>query len=116
MDYDHNAPSPEHLEQTHYPMYEKIRAIHPNAPIIFTSKPDCDYRFECELFREVIKKSYKKAKSNGDKNVYFINGSKHFGKDCRDACVVDSCHPNDLGFYRIAKTFEPLLKKLLKEI
>lgn len=116
MDYDHNAPSPEHLEQTHYPMYEKIRAIHPNAPIIFTSKPDCDYRFESELYLEVIKKSYKKAKASGDKNVYFVSGPRLFGKDCRDACVVDSCHPNDLGFYRIAKTLEPLLKKLLKEI
>jgi uroporphyrinogen decarboxylase len=39
----------------------------------------------------------------------------HFGKDCRDSCSVDNCHPNDLGFYRMAKTLEPLMKKLLKE-
>jgi hypothetical protein len=115
MDYDHNAPSPEHLERTHYPMYEKIRKAHPNAPIIFMSKPDCDYRYESELFREKIKQSYKKARKSGDKNVYFINGKRLFGKDCRDACAVDNCHPNDLGFYRMAKTLEPLMKKLLRK-
>lgn len=115
MDYDHNAPSPEHLERTHYPMYEKIRNAHPNAPIIFISKPDCDYRFECELYREIIQKTYKKAKKNGDKNVYFINGARLFGKDCRDSCAVDNCHPNDLGFYRMAKTLEPLMKKILRK-
>lgn len=115
MDYDHNAPSLEHLEQTHYPMYEKIRKAHPNAPIIFMSKPDCDYRYESELFREKVKQSYKKARKSGDKNVYFVSGTRLFGKDCRDACAVDNCHPNDLGFYRMAKTLEPLMKKLLKK-
>lgn len=115
MDYDYNAPTPEYLEQTHYPMYEKIRKAHPDAPIIFMTKPNCDFSYECEKFRRVIKKSYKKATTNGDKNVYYIDGRKLFGNDCRDACTVDGCHPNDLGFYRMAKTFEPLLKKLLKE-
>ena len=115
MDYDHNAPSLEYLERTHYPMYEKIRKAHPNAPIIFMSKPDCDYRYESELFREKIKQSYKKARKSGDKNVYFVSGTRLFGKDCRDACAVDNCHPNDLGFYRMAKTLEPLMKKLLRK-
>lgn len=31
----------------------------------------------------------------------------------RDACTVDGCHPNDLGFYRIAQGMLPTLKHIL---
>ena len=39
-DYDHNAPSPEHLEKTLWPLYEAIRRSHPEIPFLFVSKPD----------------------------------------------------------------------------
>ncbi|MFQ9872350.1 MAG: hypothetical protein ACLRVT_04860 [Oscillospiraceae bacterium] len=29
----------------------------------------------------------------------------------RDACTVDGCHPNDLGFYRMAHTLRPVVGK-----
>ena len=41
-DYDHNSPSREHLSATHYKMYEKIRAAHPDIPYIMLSKCDLD--------------------------------------------------------------------------
>ena len=34
MDYDHNAPNPEHLERTHEAFFKKIRASHPDLPVI----------------------------------------------------------------------------------
>ena len=63
--------------------------------------------------REIIRKTYQNAVDSGDKNVWFIDGEKLFGKDLFDACTVDSCHPNDLGFYRMYKEVLPTLKKAL---
>ena len=59
-------------------------------------------------------KIYKKALAEGDKNVYFINGKTFFGKDLY-SCTVDSIHPNDLGFYFMAKKLIPVIKKALKQ-
>ena len=116
MDYDHNAPTVEHLEKTHYPLYEALRKAHPDMPIIMMSKPDVDLDPEGNaLRRKVIERTYRKARRNGDKNIYFINGATLFGKHDRSACTVDGCHPTDLGFYRMAKRLKPLLEKLLKK-
>ncbi len=101
-DYDHNAPTAEHLQKTHYRMYEKIRAAHPNIPYIMISKPDFDSDSNAYLRREIIFESYMKARKNGDWNVYFIDGKRLFQGDHRDCCTVDGCHPNDLGMCRFA--------------
>ncbi len=113
IDYDHNAPNAEHLHRTHYPLYRTIREKHPYTPIIFISKPDCDYDSNADKRRAVIYETYRKAVENGDKNVSFIDGKTLFGEEERDACTVDKCHPNDLGFYRMAKVVYPVLKEYL---
>lgn len=114
LDYDHNAPNVEYLEQTHFPAYEKIRKAHPKMPIVFISRPDFKNKDDVNR-REVIKNTYKAAKKRGDKRVWFIDGEKLFQKHERSACTVDGCHPNDLGFYRMAQTIQPILKKALKK-
>ena len=57
------------------------------------------------------------AISEGDKNVYFVDGKTMFAGDFRSDCTLDGCHPNDLGFYRIAKRFIKVIKdnKLLEK-
>ena len=120
-DYDHNAPNVEHLENTHYKLYETIRSKNPDLPYIMLSKPDInvlnyapsDKIDDGTLRRSVILKTYQKALENGDKNVYFIDGASIFDSDFYDACTVDGCHPNDLGFYFFSKALYPLLKKIL---
>ncbi|MBQ8322680.1 MAG: hypothetical protein IJX91_01795 [Clostridia bacterium] len=117
IDYDHNAPTAEHLQATHLPLYEAIRKAHKNTPVIFISKPDCDRNpTDSALRRQVIYNTYLTAKKRGDKRVWFIDGQSFNGKEDRDACAVDTCHPNDLGFYRMAKKVLPVLKKALKKI
>ena len=114
LDYDFNAPNIEWLERTHYPLYERIRAAQPNVPIVFMTRPNFLYDPKaCKPRREVIYNNYLKAKSLGDKNVWFINGESLLGKKDWDMCTVDNCHPNDLGFYRMAKKVYPVLKKIL---
>ena len=113
MDYDHNAPNAEHLEKTHFPFYETFRKLQPDTPILMISMPDCDRIPEQAKEREaIIRKSYRKAKAHGDTNVYFLSGKTLFGKEDRVNCTVDRVHPNDLGFYRMAKKIYAKMKQI----
>lgn len=114
MDYDHNAPTPEHLRQTHAPFYRIIREAQPDLPIVMVSKPDFDKFPEDSMARRaIIRQTYDEALQSGDKNVYFVDGEIVFGETDRDMCTVDGTHPNDLGFLRMADHLEPLLRSLL---
>ncbi len=111
-DYDHNAPTPAHLAATHYPLYRTYREAHPDTPIIFVTKPDFHPGMD-EARRVVVYETYVRAKAEGDENVYFIDGETLFDGEMRDSCTVDGCHPNDLGFLRMAQKIGRLIGKLL---
>ncbi|MBQ2709949.1 MAG: hypothetical protein IJF67_16870, partial [Clostridia bacterium] len=64
--------------------------------------------------RAVIRKTYDNAVARGDKNVWFIDGESFFGDIDRELCTCDRCHPNDLGFYRMAAVVEPVVKAILE--
>ncbi len=113
-DYDHNAPNVEHLQNTHYKLYESIRKEHPDLPYVMISRPDYKELWDRKR-KEIILETFNRAVESGDKNVYFIDGSTLFDEDERDACTVDGCHPNDLGFYRMAQGIIPTLKKIMKK-
>ena len=114
LDYDHNAPTPEHLLKTHEPFYRIIREAQPDLPIIMISRPDFDKDPNTgTICRNIIRGTYAHALTEGDKNVYFVDGKKMFGKEDRDMCTVDGSHPNDLGFLRMADMVEPVLRGLL---
>lgn len=114
LDYDYNAPNAEYLRNTHYPLYETIRKNNPNAPIVFMSKPDFDYDMESAERRDIIVETYEKAKAQGDNLVWFIDGEKMYGDFEKNACTVDTCHPTNLGFYRMAKYIAPVIKEVLE--
>lgn len=113
-DYDHNAPSVEHLKATYLPLYRAVRAAHPDIPIVIVSAPDVLLKPETYLERrDVIRQTYLTALAEGDKNVYFIDGGELFAGEDWDSCTVDGTHPNDFGFHRMAmrigKEIAPLL-------
>ncbi|HOJ10389.1 MAG TPA: SGNH/GDSL hydrolase family protein [Clostridiales bacterium] len=115
MDYDHNAPNLEHLEKTHENFFNIIRKAQPQLPVIFVTKPDFDREPETNrIRRKIIYNTFKNAVDNGDQNVYFVDGETLFGTEDRDACTVDGCHPNDLGFMRMAENIYPTIKKALR--
>lgn len=114
-DYDHNAPTVEHLEKTHERMFLKIREKNPVLPIVLASRPKANLNEEEKKRLKIIKRIYKNALAKGDKNIYFINGSKMFKKFGGDElCTVDGCHPNDLGFYAISISFDKVLKNFFE--
>ena len=112
-DYDHNS-SPEELEKNHYPFYQIIREKHPDLPYLMISKPDIvNFPKEAEKRRQIIRASYERAREAGDEKVYFLDGGQMFrsGTDAAD-CTVDGCHPNDLGFYRMAQAIAPYIETI----
>lgn len=118
MDYDYNAPTPEHLQATHETFFRIVRLAQPELPILLVSRPprgtfndeDMDKR------REIIRKTYLEAKNAGDEKVWFVDGQTLFGDADVYDCTMDGVHPNDLGFYKMAKTLYPVLKEMLDGI
>lgn len=114
MDYDHNAPSVEYLEKTHEQFFRIVRGKQPDLPVIILSKCDFNGTKDDVRRRDVIRKTFEDAIRGGDKNVWFIDGETLFGAEDRDACTIDGCHPNDLGFYRMYRVILPVLRQTLK--
>ena len=116
-DYDYNAPTAEHLQATHLKMYEHIRAKNPTVPFIMISRPNTRYQGQDAIRRRnIIYDSYRTAMERGDQNVYFIDGFSLFGDDPDGSCTIDTCHPNDLGFSRMAEKIGTVLDYAMKHI
>ena len=112
-DYDYNAWSLEHLLESHEPFFKCIREKNPTLPVIIVSAPCVVTDDDKDRRREIIRATYENALRRGDKNVYFIDGGHVFDGPFADSCTVDGVHPNDLGFYRMAQSLIPVLKRAL---
>ncbi len=112
-DYDHNAPDVEHLKRTHLPLYRAVRAKHPDLPILLVSKPDHDFEPETNARRAVILETFQTAQAEGDRHIAFIDGATLFAGAQYCDCTVDGCHPNDLGFFRMAQVIGAAIKEML---
>lgn len=119
-DYDHNAPTVEHLEATHYPLYETIREKNPDVPYIMVTRPDywtlINDQETILKRRDVIMSSYLKARAAGDKNVYFIDGLSFNVAPHQYEMSVDGVHPNDAGFIRMADGIGTVIRHALEKI
>ena len=109
------------MESTHYPFYKIVRDAQPDTPILMMSKPDFDGNYsegareKNTLRREVVRATYERAKAEGDERLWFLDGETFFGTEDRDSCTVDACHPNALGFYRMAQAVLPVIREILKQ-
>ena len=113
-DYDHNAPTLEHLENTHEKIFNTIRKAKPDLPILMLTRPKY-YLTQEEIKRlNIIKKTFTNALARGDKDVYFISGPELIGEDFIETATVDNCHPNDNGFLSMALKISETLKEILK--
>ena len=66
-------------------------------------------------FFETLKNDEERAKSEGDKNIYFVDGREIFQGEEWDAVTVDGTHPNDFGFLRFAQCLEKVIAPWLGE-
>lgn len=111
-DYDHNARNYEFLQSTHEQGFKRFREKRPDVPVIMITSADISTDREKRI--NVIRTTYENAVKSGDKNVYFINGDDIYAPVGKEYCTVDKCHPNDLGFFCMANTIEPVIKKILE--
>ncbi|MBO7762238.1 MAG: hypothetical protein J6T24_05525 [Clostridia bacterium] len=114
IDYDHNAPDPEFLKNTHEPFFRRIRAHKPTLPILFTTRPNFEHTPDAAERRAIVRATYERAVAEGDKNVYFIDGQSFYGESERYLCTTDATHPNDIGHERMASVYEPILAAILE--
>ncbi|MBE6632065.1 MAG: hypothetical protein E7623_05120 [Ruminococcaceae bacterium] len=116
LDYDHNSPSVEHLEATHYNFYKTVRNAHPDIPIVMTSRPDYGQYdpTDVKARKEIVKDTYERAVSEGDKNVWYVDAAEFSPDEDKELYTVDFVHPNDLGHLIMAEALYPVFKKALE--
>ncbi len=112
-DYDHNAPTVEHLRDTHERMFLTIRKTHPTLPILMLSRPKYYLNDEEKGRLAIVRQTYQSALARGDKNVYMIEGPDLLLDCVRETALVDNCHPNDSGFVSMACVIEKELRRIL---
>ena len=111
-DYDHNAPTPEHLQETHEKMFLTIRKAHPDIPIVMLSRPRAYLNADDQRRLAIITATYENAKKRGDQKVYLLTGPELMADAGCDG-NVDGTHPTDYGFASMAHALGDLLEKLL---
>lgn len=114
-DYDHNAPTNEHLLATHEKFFLTVREKHPDLPVIFATRPhvaDDTFGNYSGQRAAIIEKTYNNALNRGDKNVYFLDNAA-LTRLCGNEGNVDNTHPTDFGFMSMALAFEEVMKNIL---
>ncbi|MBR5739012.1 MAG: hypothetical protein IKY02_03385 [Lachnospiraceae bacterium] len=118
LDYDHNAPDPDHLRKTHYPLCEAVRKAHPDTPVVLMTQPKVagyEKKESNAERRQIILDSYHRMQEAGDRNVWFIDMYGCFGAhESGEDATVDNTHPDSLGCLRMAERVYPVLKALLE--
>lgn len=113
LDYDHNAPTVEHLKNTHEQFFKIIRKKQPELPVVFVSRPVAKMSEDMLARRDVIMQTYLNARMSGDKNVYFVDGYALYNGPNRTECTVDCTHPTDMGYYRMAEVIGSVLNEII---
>jgi hypothetical protein len=100
------------------PLVEHLRTEHPETPIVLVE--DRSYsgswaipsqKSRNDSSRQALRAEYQKLVDKGLTKLLYIDGEALLGSDRDD--TTDGSHPSDLGFYRHANAFEPVLRKAL---
>ena len=114
FDYNYYAECTDRVLPPHYEIYRALRDSDPNVPILMIDKPSVIFAGENYKIRsQMIRDTYERAISEGDGRVAMMDATELFGEEDADSCVVDTDHPNDLGFFRMANAIYPYLKGML---
>ncbi|MEQ8787752.1 MAG: SGNH/GDSL hydrolase family protein [Pirellulaceae bacterium] len=102
------------------PLVRILRKTHPETPIVLVEDRSYSDSFlvgskrdRNETSRKALRAAYENLKKEGVANLYYLEGENLLGDD--NEGTVDSSHPTDLGFWRQADAFEPVLRKVVGE-
>ena len=100
------------------PLVRTLRKARPKAPIVLVE--DRTYasawllsgqRSRNATSRKALRKAYDALVADGVRGLHYVPGEKLLGAD--GEATVDSSHPTDLGFVRMADALEPILRPLV---
>ncbi|MFO0977439.1 MAG: SGNH/GDSL hydrolase family protein [Planctomycetaceae bacterium] len=110
--------SAEEVTERTGPLVKQLRTAHADVPIVLVE--DRSYsgswlldgqRQRNETSRAALKKEYQTLLDAGTSKLSYIDGESLLGADRDD--TTDGSHPSDLGFFRHADAFEPVLRKAI---
>jgi hypothetical protein len=110
---------PQMVTERCIPLVNQLRAARPDTPIVLVEDrrntnswihPD---RYAMHTANHAaLKEAFEKLQAAGVKKLFYIPGDNLLGDDGDGS--TDGSHPSDLGFYRQADVFEPVLREALK--
>lgn len=113
-----NIGAKEVAERTE-PLVRILRKAHPDTPIVLAEDRSYSNAFLIESARQrnetsraALAAAFKKLQDEGVKNLHYLPGDDQLGDD--NLGTVDGSHPTDLGFMRMADSFQRVLEPLLK--
>jgi lysophospholipase L1-like esterase len=118
IDYEANS-SLESMRETLPEFIGILRAAHAQTPILVLSRirTASEARNEGARIARAERMAFQRdtverLRTAGDAKIFFFNGSDMMGEDF-DECTVDGSHPTDLGFVRMARSLEPVVRRIL---
>lgn len=119
LDYDANVNTVEALQKSLPEFIHILRTDHPETPILVISRiPGASEFYDSAALKnrlgkaKVQRDTVVQLQSQGDQNISFMDGEELMGDDYLES-TVDGSHPTDLGFWLMANSLEPIIKKLL---
>lgn len=112
-------PTAEEVAERVEPFIDAMVAAHPGKPIImlrtFHHESEFYDKVRHDRFVEKLRVVREKMAmlEKKYKDVYYLDIPYATGKDCES--TIDTSHPNDLGFDRIIKAYQPKIAKILKK-
>jgi hypothetical protein len=100
------------------PLVKQIRAARPETPIVLVedrrntnSWLHADRAKHHDGNHQALRESFDTVQKEGVAKLYYIPGDHLLGEDAEAS--TDGSHPSDLGFYRQAEVFAPILRQAL---
>ncbi len=119
LDYEANTDS-QAMKTTLPEAIRILRRHHETIPILVISRnayaqdlTHGNMRQERDRCRAIQANTVKAFRKQGDRRIFFLDGSTMLGSDF-DECTVDGVHPTDLGFLRMARRMETVIRKILR--
>lgn len=103
------------------PLVHQLREARPETPILLVE--DRTYantpflpslRKRHAESRAALRAAYDALVAESMPSLFYLPGEQLLGEDRDD--TTDGSHPNDLGFYRQANAFEPVLREILSDV
>lgn len=98
--------TPTMIDERVVPFVKQLRGLRPDTPILMVESPNKDARTN-----ERYRASYDALVAQGVTGLHYLPGADLYGTT--EEPTVDGAHPTDLGFYRMAESYEPVIRKLL---